>query len=255
MTQRNNWNEQWEAYEDTGMFLFKDWIWPNTLETFKGKTVLDAGCGGGDHILKIAPYAKRITGVDLFTIPTARKRVGHLSNVTLVEADLLDMDLHEQFDVVFAIGVVQHTDDPDLAVANLVKHTKPGGRLILWDYSSEGNFIAEKIIEPLRKSLLSHASIKTLKVISEIATVIMYVPIYTIYLLPLRFLPYYQYFANFRKLSYTRNVLNMVDKLNAPQTQFITWKRACSWFPDEQFKDIFIDQYAGVSWRTSGTKR
>ncbi|MFH1649595.1 MAG: hypothetical protein ABIA93_03530, partial [Candidatus Woesearchaeota archaeon] len=76
----------------------------------------------------------------------------------------------------------------------------------------------------------------------------------TIYLLPLKFLPFYEYFKNFRKLSFKRNALNVFDKLNAPQVQFIAKSRARKWLPRGQFAKVHLSAYKGVSWRISGTK-
>ena len=79
---------------------------------------------------------------------------------------------------------------------------------------------------------------------------------WTIYRVPrLDFLPYYDYFANFQRLSFERNTLNVFDKLNAPQTQFIAKQRVCGWFCPEAFEEslISISLYAGVSYSASGT--
>jgi SAM-dependent methyltransferase len=165
------------------------------------------------------------------------------------------MDLKKQFDIVFCVGVVHHTDNPEKTVENLKKHTKPGGKLILWVYSEEGNFLVQNIVEPFRKLFLENLSRRKLMMLSKSITFMIYLPIYTIYLLPLRFLPYYQYFENFRKLSFERNHLNVFDKLNAPQVDFINFKRITKWFSEEEFENIHISSYKNVSWRGSGTKR
>ena len=65
------WAEQWELFEDDELFLFRDWIYPNTLDDFRGKNVLECGCGGGQHTEFVASYAKSITAVDLNTIEIA----------------------------------------------------------------------------------------------------------------------------------------------------------------------------------------
>jgi hypothetical protein len=82
----------------------------------------------------------------------------------------------------------------------------------------------------------------------------MYAPIYTIYKLPLKSLPYYEYFGNFRRLSFYRNTLNVFDKLNAPQVEFISRKRIDGWFSNTEFREVRIDHYKNVSWRASGVK-
>lgn len=250
---QDEWRTQWEMLEDNELFLFKDWIYPHTLEDFRGKDVLECGCGGGQHTAFIAPFARSVTAVDLNAAEVARERNKGNANVSFIEADIAEMDLGRKFDIVFSIGVIHHTDDPDRTVANLARHVKPGGKLILWVYSREGNFLVERAVEPVRKAFLTKMPRGGLLALSRAVTLLMYPPIYTLYLLPLRGLPFYEYFANFRRLSFYRNTLNVFDKLNAPQVQFISMQRAAAWLPAGVFSEIHISPYKGVSWRVSGT--
>lgn len=251
---QSEWHEQWKMLQDDELFLFKDWIYPLTLEDFKEKESLECGCGGGQHTAFVAPYAKHHTAVDLNTPDIARERNKDKTNITYVEADIAKMDLHKQFDIVFSIGVVHHTDDPDATFENMWKHTKPGGKTVVWVYSKEGNWMVDNMVEPIRKNFLVKMSRKTLLTLSKVTTALMYPPIYTLYLLPLKFLPFYEYFQNFRKLTFYRNTLNVFDKLNAPQVDFISRERIEKWFSKDKFTDIHISAYKGVSWRGSGTK-
>ncbi len=252
---QSEWHDQWSMLSDQERFLFEDWILPFRMQDFAGKDVLEGGCGGGQHTGFVAEVARSVTAVDLNTADIAQKRNRDRMNVKFVDADLMQMDLGRQFDVVFSIGVIHHTDDPDRAVANLARHVKPGGRLILWVYSDEGNGLAKSLVEPARKLFLKNMSRPNLLNLSKAITALMYPPIYSVYRLPARFLPYYEYFENFRKLSFERNTLNVFDKLNAPQVQFITRQRAESWFPPAEWRNIHLSPYKGVSWRVSGIKR
>ncbi len=252
---QSEWHEQWSMLQDDELFLFKDWIYPNTIESFRNLELLECGCGGGQHTSFVAEYAKHHTAVDLNTTDLAKERNKNKANITFIEADIAKMNLNKEFDVVFSIGVVHHTDNPDATFENMKKHTKSGGRTIVWVYSKEGNWMVEKIVEPIRKSLLVKMSRKNLLTLSKIITALMYVPIYTIYLLPIKFLPFYEYFQNFRKLSFYRNTLNVFDKLNAPQVDFISRERIGKWFNENDFTDIHISAYKGVSWRGSGIKK
>lgn len=254
-SKHQQWHNQWSLFEDQEEFLFRDWIHPVTLEDFRGKTVLECGCGGGQHTRMVSAVAGSVTAVDLNTADLARERNRDAANVSFVEADIATMALGRDFDVVFSIGVIHHTDDPDRTVANMTKHTKPGGRMIVWVYSKEGNALVEHVVEPVRRTLLRTLRPKALLWLSRIITALMYVPIYTVYRLPLTFLPFYEYFANFRKLSFERNTLNVFDKLNAPQTQFISEDRIRGWFNEGAgFRDVHISRYCGVSWRGTGIK-
>lgn len=250
---QDEWRWQWEHLEDDNKWLFEEWIAPHTLESFRGKTVLDCGCGGGQHAMFTAPYAKRVLGVDLNASEIARKRNAAFPNVEIREADLAQMDLGEQFDVVYCIGVIHHTDDPDATFRNIARHCKPGGRVIVWCYSHEGNFLNRTVLETLKRWILLRLPRSINLFIAHLLTMMLYPVIYTIYLLPLKFLPFYEYFQNWRRLGYERNMLNVFDKLNAPQTWFITRRRIEGWFSPDRFADIHISPYKGVSWRGSGT--
>ena len=248
---QEEWYEQWQLVEDNEFFLFRDWIIPNTIEDFSGKDVLEAGCGGGQHTSFVAPVAKSLTSVDLNTVEIARKRNSRFDNIKFVESDIAVMDLGQQFDIVFSIGVVHHTDNPDATVLNLYRHVKPGGKLILWIYSAEGNELVAKLVEPARKAFFRYLSRPWLLAMSKCITALMYLPIYSIYLLPLSKLPFYEYFKNFRSMTFERNVLNVFDKLNAPQTQFISRDRIAQWLVDCPHKQASVEKYVGVSWRVT----
>ena len=251
---QKEWYEQFDLFQCNELFLFKDWISPFTLEEFQGKDVLECGCGGGQHTSFISPYAKSVTAVDLNAIEIAKEKNKNFSNIAFIEDDIANIKLEKKFDIVFSIGVIHHTDNPERTVANLIEHTKSGGKLIMWVYSKEGNFLVEHLIELIRKIFLTNVQRKYLLLLSKVITFLMYFPIYSIYLLPLSFLPFYEYFKNFRKMSFIRNSMNAFDKLNAPQTQFISKSRAMNWLKEENFSNVQISAYKGVSWRISGVK-
>jgi SAM-dependent methyltransferase len=250
-----NWREQWELFHDDSLFLFEEWIKPQTLEIFRGKTVVDCGCGGGQHIEFVAPLAAEVLGIDLNTTDVARTYVRRFPNVSLLEGDLAAVAPPKQYDIAYCIGVIQHTSDPDATFANIKTFVKPGGRLILWCYAKEGNFWNWAVLEPLKRAFLLKLPRKTLLALSWVLTAALSPVIYTVYLLPLRFLPYYYYFQNWRKLSFHRNQLNVFDKLNAPITNFITREQVEHWFNAAEFSEIHIDHYNAISWRASGVKK
>jgi 2-polyprenyl-3-methyl-5-hydroxy-6-metoxy-1,4-benzoquinol methylase len=82
------------------------------------KRILDAGCGTGHRLIasaKTFPNASFL-GVDmtrasLDTAQALARRHG-ISNVMFKEADLLDLELKEKYDIVFSGGVIHHLKDP-----------------------------------------------------------------------------------------------------------------------------------------------
>jgi len=110
----------------------------------------------------------------------------------------------------------------------------------------------------MRRYLLRHLPRNVLVRMSEAITALLYPIVYTVYVPRfMSFLPYHEYFANFRRLGFRRNVLNVFDKLNAPQTRFTTRDRCHRWFNPDSFdrSSISIRRYAGVSYSLSGVKR
>jgi hypothetical protein len=59
---------------------------------------------------------------------------------------------------------------------------------------------------------------------------------------------------NFRKMSFERNLMNVYDKLNAPQQYFKSKSTIEEWFNDSKFENIKISSFLGVSWRATGIK-
>lgn len=249
---QKEWAWQWNKAYDDNKWLFTEWIKPYTFDDFKNKTVLDCGCGGGQHINFVAPFCKEIWGVDLNTKEIAEKNTKAHKNVKILEGDVANLKLNKKFDMVYCIGVLHHTDDPTKSFNNIKKFVKKGGTLIVWVYSDEGNYLNKTLLENVKRKIFLKMKKSTLWKLSNITTSLMYLPIYTIYLLPIRSLPFYLYFQNWRKLSFKRNNLNVFDKLNAPQTFFIKNETIKKWFDPKEFKDIHISPYKGVSWRGSG---
>src|SRR3989344_8321415 len=188
---QKEWQWQWDQFYDDNQLLFTEWISPNTLEDFRGKDVLDCGCGGGQHLSFITPYCKSAVGVDLNATDSAVKHTAQFPHIKIVEADLATMDLGQTFDIVYCIGVLHHTDNPDVTFRNIARHCRSGGRVIVWVYSREGNFLNRTVVEGSKHLLIFHLPRPIVRAISWILTALVSIPVYTIYLLPLTFFFYF----------------------------------------------------------------
>src|SRR5271155_5877287 len=221
-TQRpeSEWAKQWSLLGtdlDQPPELFLEWIAPNSPSLFEGARVLDAGCGGGHHSAFVSKLAREVVALDLNTASVVRERLSALPNVRIHEGDLARVSADElggPFDVVYSIGVLQHTHDPDRSFANLVTLVRPGGRLIVWVYSQEGNSVARFLVEPARKLFLRFLPRSVLWFLSWAITLPALLAIHTVYRLPLRFLPLYEYLVRSRSLTARKVAGNVFDKLN-----------------------------------------
>ncbi len=109
------------------------------------ETVLDLGCGTGNHAIPLAKRGYKVTGVDQSSEMLAHAhqklvtdRVPIINPPTFLQSDLRNLELNQQFDAVlmmFAVLGYQLTNDDVLTALNTVRrHLKPGGLFIcdLW---------------------------------------------------------------------------------------------------------------------------
>lgn len=97
-------------------------------------TVLDIGSGDGVLAELMAPQSKHYTCVDNNhkAMQAARNRLQHLNNVQFAEADMHDLPFADnQFDCVLLLQVLTYAEDPQKTIAEAVRVTKSGGRIML----------------------------------------------------------------------------------------------------------------------------
>lgn len=98
-----------------------------------GKTALDVGCGAGLLCEPLARMGAVVTGVD-----AAPENIEAAKAHTILSALEIDYRAGEiaqqglgQFDVVCSMEVIEHVTDPAAFVAELGRHLKPDGLLLL----------------------------------------------------------------------------------------------------------------------------
>src|SRR5947207_3223649 len=102
-----------------------------------GALFLDAGCGTGDHSIRIARRGYECFSVDLSDtiLRQAEKNIqqqGLSSKVHLSCQALENLSFADNtFDCVHCRGVLMHVPDWQAAVANLCRVLKPGGKLVI----------------------------------------------------------------------------------------------------------------------------
>ncbi len=113
-------------------------------ELVEGRRVLEAGCGTGLLLADLARRADRAVGADLSAGMIARARTRGLS---VVQASVTDLPFPDgAFDVVCSFKVLAHIPPIDAALAELVRVTRPGGRLLLEFYNTWSlRYVAKRI--------------------------------------------------------------------------------------------------------------
>lgn len=106
---------------------------------YRGKTVLDAGCGHGRYLSVFAGLGATAIGVDAGEGPLLAGVPTHDPSIHLVLGDVLALPLRdESVDLAFCDGVLHHTPDPRRGFAELCRVVRPGGAVYVWLYPREG---------------------------------------------------------------------------------------------------------------------
>jgi ubiquinone/menaquinone biosynthesis C-methylase UbiE len=106
---------------------------------FKGKRLLEIGCGVGLDLMEFAQQGSQVTGVDLAecAVELAMKNFayhGVHGDLRVMNGEALEFE-DNSFDAVYAHGVLQYTADARRMLAEIHRVLKPGGDALLMVYN------------------------------------------------------------------------------------------------------------------------
>lgn len=240
---------------------FLDWVKPLALEDFRGKVVLDAGCGMGRWAACVAGAgAAEVVCVDLSeSVESAARNLADFANAHVVQADIFRLPLKRAFDVAYSIGVLHHTPEPERAFESVLSRVLPGGRICAWVYGREGNGWIVAFVDPVRKLVTSRLPRPLLWFLSTLITL----PLQAFLRVAFRRapdgtasprfpVPYRAYFAWMARYSFRHNRAIVFDHLVPPLAFYIRGDDFRSWFTKRGIADPVITSRNGNSWRGLG---
>jgi len=107
-----------------------------SLDVFRGKLILEAGCGAGRFTEVMLGASGSVVATDLSNAVDANfANCSHLGEYFVCQADIWKLPFKPgSFDVVVCIGVIQHTPDPEVTINTLCMFLKPNGILLIDHY-------------------------------------------------------------------------------------------------------------------------
>lgn len=110
-------------------------VFIDKMQLDKSKSVLEIGVGTGRIAVKVAPYSKQFTGIDISekTIEKAKKNIkmGFLKKPELICADFLQYDFNKTFDVVYSSLTFLHIKEKQKAFNVISSLLNPKGLFVL----------------------------------------------------------------------------------------------------------------------------
>lgn len=240
---------------------FLSWIHPIDRDFFRGKRVLDSGCGKGRHLVLSAQFgAGEVVGVDLSeAVEAAFENTRHLPNVHVVQADIYQLPLRPEYDYVYSIGVLHHLPDPEAGFRKLLEKLRPGGTLSAWVYGRENNGWIIYAVNPIRERITSRLPLRLLQRLAAALAVPLYLyargVVRPLARTPLRRLLFYPAYMEHLGQFQFREVHSIVfDHLLAPTAFYLRRSEFEAWFERAGLEDVQISWRLNNSWRGCGRR-
>jgi SAM-dependent methyltransferase len=146
-TPYDTWHRQVHGHEDPAALRLETWH-ANALALARptpDQDVVEVGCGVGDFAITLAPNARSMTAVDFsreaIAQATTKGRVqGSPARFLVGSAEALPLP-DASCDVLYSCECLEHVPNPPLALREMFRVLRPGGRLVLTT-ENYSNFIA-----------------------------------------------------------------------------------------------------------------
>jgi SAM-dependent methyltransferase len=137
---------EWQAERD--IFLEYTRTVPSD---FRGKLVLDGGCGNGRYAKLVNDWGARVVAVDISAAAdSASRNVADRPDVDVIQADLFKLPFRPgTFDAMYSVGVLHHTPDARGAFKAMQPLVKPGGFFSIFVHG-QGNRVLYGVNRGLR---------------------------------------------------------------------------------------------------------
>jgi demethylmenaquinone methyltransferase/2-methoxy-6-polyprenyl-1,4-benzoquinol methylase len=133
-----------------------------------GQRILDLAAGTAVSSVALAKSGATVVAADFSPgmLAEGRRRHGHLSNLEFVLADATKLPFaNDEFDSVTMSFGLRNVNDPNKALSELFRVTKPGGRMVICEFSTPPNsafrglyrFYNDRVLPVVARTVSSNA--------------------------------------------------------------------------------------------------
>jgi SAM-dependent methyltransferase len=230
---------------------FRRWTPFFQPEDWRGKSVLDVGCGTGRNSfwpMKYGAASATAIDVDVQSLDVARRNLSQFAGASVLQRSAYDIGFENHFDIAFSIGVIHHLEHPQTAIAQMVRAVKDQGEVLIWVYGLENNEWIVRYADPIRKALFSWLPIGLVHHLSIYPAAALWLA------LRLGF-GRTEYFGLIRTFSF-RHLRSIVFDQMLPKIAHY-WPRATveKMMEDAGLKNVRLQWVNEISWAAIGTKQ
>src|SRR6266480_602234 len=244
---------EWGAYGDLLPEYeeqFRDWTVHLARADWRGLSFLDVGCGMGRNSYWPMTYGARegcAVDIDERSLASARHNLARFPAVQIMRSSAYDLPFTARFDIVFAVGVIHHLEDPARALQRMARAVKPGGRVLIWVYGRDGNRWLVSILDPLRRALFSHMPIALVHHLSLYPAALLWLALQ----LGLRPGDYFKLLARF-KFAHLRSIV--FDQMLPRIAHYWPRETVADLMTQAGLEEVRIASVNGMSWSAIGTR-
>jgi SAM-dependent methyltransferase len=252
--------EQWVHYGHFdgwygSLGLLQDTLGPlMRVEELQGLCIADVGAGTGRTVcMMLEAGAEKVVavepsnGVEQLRENTRR----YAGRVEVIHGRGESLPAGLNLDLVFSYGVIMFIPDPASVIRAAYDALRPGGRIVLWLYGTEGNGLYLAFARALR-TVTPHLPHRALAALASGLNVPLGAYIAACKWLPL---PLHEYMTEtLAGYSRAHRAAVIYDQLNPSYVKYYTREEARALVEQAGFRDTRLHHRHGYSWTVMGTK-
>jgi 2-polyprenyl-3-methyl-5-hydroxy-6-metoxy-1,4-benzoquinol methylase len=217
---------------------------------WRGKTVLDVGCGAGRNSYWVMRYGASdglAIDADESSLAWAKATLADFKSLKVENCSIFDLNIENRFDIAFSIGVIHHLEDPAGALRKMTDAVKPCGEVLIWVYGRENMEFYVNVLTLVRNAITSRLPMPLL-------TTLTYLPAAALWIFLRIWRWELEYFRLLRGFPFKHLHHIVLDQLLPNIAQYWRQDEVRTLMENAGLNDIRLEHVNGMSWAAIGRK-